>query len=83
MMMYIRAKINRKIKRFNREFNKEEKIVIILGSLVTIIGFLMGIVLFFKVATTIFNWYIDLTAPYVRDALNKLVEALFPGGRMW
>lgn len=81
--MYIRAKINRKIKRFNKEFNKEEKIVIILGSLVTIIGFIMGIVLFFKVATTIFNWYIDLTAPYVREALNKLVGALLPGWKMF
>lgn len=78
-MMYIKAKINR----FNRDFNKEEKRVIILGSLVTIIGFAMGIVLFFIVANKIFNWYIDLTAPFVREALNNIVGALFPGWRMF
>lgn len=78
-MMYIKAKINR----FNKTFNKEEKIVIVLGSLVTMMFIVLGLIALLTIASKIFNWYIDLTAPMFMDAMNKLVGALFPGWRMF
>ena len=45
-MTYIRAKI----RRFNREFNREEKLVIILGSIVTILAVAMGLGILMMIA---------------------------------
>ena len=72
-MTYIRAKI----RRFNREFNREEKLVIILGSIVTILAVAMGLGILMMIAKKIFDLYIDLTEPYVINALNNIKEILF------
>lgn len=71
--------IVKKAKQFNKIFTKEEKAVIILGSIVTLLAVALGLFALMSLASKVFNWYVDLTAPYVLDALNKLVGALFPG----
>lgn len=71
--------IVKKAKQFNKIFTKEEKLVIILGSVVTLLAVAFGLFTLISLINKVFNWYIDLTAPYVIDALNKLVGALFPG----
>lgn len=74
-MTYIRAKI----RRFNREFNREEKLVIILGSIVTILAVTMGLVFLLMIAKKIFDLYIELTAPYVIKAINNIIGFFFEG----
>ena len=72
-MTYIRAKI----RRFNREFNREEKLVIILGSIVTILAVAMGLGILMMIAKKIFDLYIELTAPYVIKAINNIIGFFF------
>lgn len=67
--------IARKINQFNKIFNKEEKLVIVLGSIVTLLTIILG----FIGIMMLLKWYADFTAPYVIDALNKIVGALFEG----
>nr|WP_294571222.1 hypothetical protein [uncultured Romboutsia sp.] len=74
-MTYIRAKI----RRFNREFNREEKLVIILGSIVTILAVAMGLGILMMIAKKIFDLYIELTAPYVIKAINNIIGFFFEG----
>ncbi|RDY29748.1 hypothetical protein CHL78_000840 [Romboutsia weinsteinii] len=74
-MTYIKAKL----KRFNREFNKEEKQVIILGSLVTILATVMGLGILLMIAKKIFDLYIDLTAPHFIKAMNNIIGFFFEG----
>lgn len=74
-MIYIKAKI----RRFNREFNREEKQVIILGSIVTILAVTMGLVFLLMIAKKIFDLYIELTAPYVIKAMNNIIGFFFEG----
>ena len=74
-MTYIRAKI----RRFNREFNREEKLVIILGSIVTILAVAMGLGILMMIAKKIFDLYINLTAPYVIKAINNIIGFFFEG----
>ena len=74
-MTYIRAKI----RRFNREFNREEKLVIILGSIVTILAVAMGLGILMMIAKKIFDLYIGLTAPYVIKAINNIIGFFFEG----
>ena len=74
-MTYIRAKI----RRFNREFNREEKLVIILGSIVTILAVAMGLGILMMIAKKIFDLYIELTAPYVIMALHNIIGFFFEG----
>ena len=74
-MTYIIAKI----RRFNREFNREEKLVIILGSIVTILAVAMGLGILMMIAKKIFDLYIELTAPYVIKAINNIIGFFFEG----
>ena len=74
-MIYIKAKI----RRFNRDFNKEEKLVIILGSIVTILAVAMGLGILMMIAKKIFDLYIELTAPYVIKAINNIIGFFFEG----
>ena len=74
-MNFIRAKI----RRFNREFNREEKLVIILGSIVTILAVAMGLGILMMIAKKIFDLYIELTAPYVIKAINNIIGFFFEG----
>lgn len=71
--------IARKINQFNKIFNKEEKIVIILGSIVTLLTIILG----FMGLVFLMQKYIEFTAPYVEKALNALVGALFEGWTMF
>ncbi len=66
--MYIKTKLNR----FNEIFTVEEKAVIIIGSIVTIIAIIMIWVL-------VFNLLFKLTAPVFIKAANALIGALFEG----
>ncbi|WP_286312489.1 hypothetical protein [Romboutsia ilealis] len=74
-MIYIKAKI----RRFNKEFNREEKQVIILGSIVTILAVAMGLGILMMIAKKIFDLYIELTAPYVIKAMNNIIGFFFEG----
>lgn len=74
-MIYIKAKI----RRFNKEFNREEKQVIILGSIVTILAVAMGLGILMMIAKKIFDLYIELTAPYVIKAINNIIGFFFEG----
>ena len=74
-MTYIRAKI----RRFNRAFNREEKLVIILGSIVTILAVAMELGILMMIAKKIFDLYIELTAPYVIKAINNIIGFFFEG----
>ena len=71
--------IARKINQFNKTFNKEEKMVIILGSIVTLLTIILG----FMGLVFLMQKYIEFTAPYVEKALNALVGALFEGWTMF
>lgn len=70
-MIYLRNKINR----FNTIFTKEEKLVIILDSLVTIII----IVLIWIVTIKAIMRLTEMTAPMFEKALNDLVGEVLPG----
>lgn len=74
-MIYIKAKI----RRFNKEFNREEKQVIILGSIVTILAVAMGLGILMMIAKKIFDLYINLTAPYFIKAMNNIIGFFFEG----
>lgn len=73
--------IAKKAKEFNKIFSKEEKVVIILGSIATLLTVALGLLVLMSLVNKVFHWYVDLTAPYVINALNKLVGALFEGWR--
>lgn len=66
--MYIKSKINR----FNEIFTTEEKMVIILGSIVTIMTIIIVWIL-------VLNMLLELTAPILIKAINALINAIFPG----
>lgn len=66
--MYIKSKINR----FNEIFTTEEKMVIILGSIVTIMTIIIVWIL-------VLNMLLELTAPILIKAINTLINAIFPG----
>lgn len=74
-MTYIKAKL----KRFNKDFNKEEKLVIILGSIVTILAIVIGLGVLLIIAKKIFDLYINLTAPYFIKAMNNIIGFFFEG----
>lgn len=65
----------KKINQFNKLYNKEEKMLIILGSLVTLFTIILG----FMAIVFLMQKYIEFTAPHVAKALNALVGALFEG----
>lgn len=71
--------IARKINQFNKIFSKEEKMVIILGSIVTLFTITLG----FMGLVFLMQKYIEFTAPYVEKALNAIVGALFEGWTMF
>ena len=71
--------ITRKINRFNRDFKREEKTVIILGSIVTILAIVIGLGVLLMIAKKIFDVYIDLTMPHFIKALNNIIGTLFEG----
>lgn len=71
--------IAKKVRQFNKIFTREEKAVIILGSIITLLAVTFGLFALLCLVNKIFHWYIDLTRPYVINALNNLVGALFPG----
>lgn len=74
--------ISKKVKQFNKIFTREEKALIILGSIATLLAVALGLFALMSLITRVLNWYIDLTAPYILDSLNKLVGALFPGWKL-
>lgn len=69
----------KKINQFNKIFNKEEKMVIVLGSIVTLLTIILG----FAGLIFLTGKYIEFTAPYVEKALNAIVGALFEGWTMF
>lgn len=69
----------KKINQFNKIFNKEEKMVIILGSLVTLCIIILG----FMGLVFLMQKYIEFTAPYIGKALDAIVGALFEGWTMF
>ena len=69
------ATIARKARQFKKIFTKEERLVIILGSLVVIFTIILG----FIGLVYLMQKYVEWTAPYVLNALNKLVGAIFEG----
>ena len=71
--------IARKINQFNKIFSKEEKMVIILGSIVTLFTIILG----FMGLVFLMQKYIEFTAPYVEKALNAIAGALFEGWTMF
>lgn len=73
------ATLVKKAKQFKKIFSKEEKMVIILGSIVTLLAIAVGLIGLVYITSKILNWYIGWTAPTFGNALNKLVGALFEG----
>ena len=71
--------IARKINQFNKLYNKEEKMLIVLGSLVTLFTIILG----FMAIVFLMQKYIEFTAPHVAKALDALVGALFEGWTMF
>lgn len=71
--------IERKIRSFNKTFTKEEKRVIILVSIVTVLSAILGLWLIITAFVNLFNWYIDLTTPYVIKAMNNIIGFFFEG----
>ncbi len=69
----------KKINQFNKTFNKEEKMVIVLGSLVVLFTIILG----FMGLVFLMQKYVEFTAPYVEKALNAIVGALFEGWTMF
>lgn len=69
------ATLVKKAKQFKKIFSKEEKLVIILSSLVTILAIVLG----FMGIICLLKWYVESTAPHMANALNNLVGALFEG----
>lgn len=65
----------KKARQFKKVFNKEERLVIILGSLVALFTIALG----FIALVYLMQKYIEWTAPYFGKALDKLVGALFEG----
>ena len=78
-MSTVIVKLKRKKNQFNKIFTKEEKLVIILGSIAVLLAFIIGLITLCSAFVSAFNWYIDLTRPYVIDALNNLVGKILPG----
>ena len=74
--------IAKKVRQFNKIFTKEEKAVIILGSIATLLFAILGLMILTNLVCRAFNWYIELIAEPVVNALNNLVGALFPGWKL-
>ena len=69
------ATIVRKARQFKKIFNKEERLVIVLGSLVVIFTIVLG----FIGLAYLMQKYVEFTAPYMLKALNTIIGALFEG----
>lgn len=73
------ATLVRKARQFKKAFTKEERLVIVLGAIVTLFTIVFGLVGLLYLVKKVLDWYVELTAPYVINALNAIVGALFEG----
>ena len=71
--------ISREIKKFNALYTKEERVVIVLGCVVTIATILFGLAMLIYATSKIFQWYANTTFPILGQALDKLIGMMFEG----
>ena len=65
----------KKARQFKKTFTREERLVIILSSLVALFTIVFG----FMALVYLMQKYVEWTAPYFGKALDNLVGALFEG----
>lgn len=75
----MKRRLARKLASFERTFTKKEQKMIIIGSIIVLILFVLGAYGILKVVLHLLDLYIEATAPYVEKALNNVIGFFFEG----